>query len=495
MGQDPENHSKLRTQAQVGQELRRRIQSTSAAEEIVSGALKARQSQPDRPVHRARDSFLSWSSDFRKYDGVFNWGTCMLFLGSLKVCVANISEHGFAGSIFQWCAILDILHENHIHFSVMFLLLAGLVLPCIALLLEKRMAAKPSSYWNQCWPLYIVSFTLHLLTPVVIINMEFFHLTVIPALVACLLYTTVSLKMISYIQVNKWCRDLAVKSENNNNHRPSGGGDLLRDRKFSYESSQNSRSNPKDDYSYEENKVKLVQWPENLTLKDMTYFVLAPTLCYELNFPRNVRVRKSFLISRIMEVVLGVNLMHSLICQWIVPNVIDSDPNIKFDLSYTLERVIRIAVPNHVLWLFGFYLYFHSFLNALGELLQFADRNFYHDWWNAKNLEIFWRNWNFPVHKWCVRHLYKPTLQMGYSKLLAYVIVFSISAFFHEYLVSVPLKTYKPWAFLGMLGQVPLIFFSKLIESKYGCQLGNLTVWASLIIGQPLAIVVYVQNM
>ena len=105
---------------------------------------------------------------------------------------------------------------------------------------------------------------------------------------------------------------------------------------------------------------------------------------------------------------------------------------------------------------------------------------------------------------------------MGYSKLLAYVIVFSISAFFHEYLVSVPLKTYKvnylrmnsplervavisllfqPWAFLGMLGQVPLIFFSKLIESKYGCQLGNLTVWASLIIGQPLAIVVYVQNM
>ena len=33
-----------------------------------------------------------------------------------------------------------------------------------------------------------------------------------------------------------------------------------------------------------------------------------------------------------------------------------------------------------------FYLLFHSLLNTLGELLQFADRDFYHDWWNAANL-------------------------------------------------------------------------------------------------------------
>lgn len=43
---------------------------------------------------------------------------------------------------------------------------------------------------------------------------------------------------------------------------------------------------------------------------------------------------------------------------------------------------------------------------------------------------------------------------MGYGKSTASVIVFFISAFFHEYLVSVPLKTFKVWAFLGMMGQV-----------------------------------------
>lgn len=54
----------------------------------------------------------------------------------------------------------------------------------------------------------------------------------------------------------------------------------------------------------------------------------------------------------------------------------------------------------------------------------------------------------------CYRHLYIPIVEMGYGKTTASVVVFFISAFFHEYLVSVPLKTFKIWAFMGMMGQV-----------------------------------------
>jgi diacylglycerol O-acyltransferase 1 len=39
--------------------------------------------------------------------------------------------------------------------------------------------------------------------------------------------------------------------------------------------------------------------------------------------------------------------------------------------------------------------------------------------------------------------------------MTASVVVFFVSAFFHEYLVSVPLKTFKVWAFMGMMGQIP----------------------------------------
>lgn len=96
-----------------------------------------------------------------------------------------------------------------------------------------------------------------------------------------------------------------------------------------------------------------------------------------------------------------------------------------------------------------------------------------------------------PVHRWCVRHLYIPLVELGYSKSKASVIVFFVSAFFHEYLVSVPLKTFNVYAFVGMMAQIPLSFISKLLEKNVGERWGNMIVWASLILGQPLCIMIY----
>ena len=39
--------------------------------------------------------------------------------------------------------------------------------------------------------------------------------------------------------------------------------------------------------------------------------------------------------------------------------------------------------------------------------------------------------------------MYKPLLAQGYSKKVAMVVVFFISAAFHEYMVSVPLRLAK----------------------------------------------------
>ncbi|EEC06094.1 sterol O-acyltransferase, putative [Ixodes scapularis] len=72
---------------------------------------------------------------------------------------------------------------------------------------------------------------------------------------------------------------------------------------------------------------------------------------------------------------------------------------------------------------------------------------------NAETVQYFWQNWNIPVHQWCLRHLYKPLVAAGMSRSRACVMVFLLSAFFHEYLVSVPLKMFRVWAFFGMLAQ------------------------------------------
>ena len=33
-----------------------------------------------------------------------------------------------------------------------------------------------------------------------------------------------------------------------------------------------------------------------------------------------------------------------------------------------IERLLKLAIPNHLIWLVWFYLIFHSFLNTVGEV-------------------------------------------------------------------------------------------------------------------------------
>ncbi|CAM9864484.1 unnamed protein product [Heterosigma akashiwo] len=51
-----------------------------------------------------------------------------------------------------------------------------------------------------------------------------------------------------------------------------------------------------------------------------------------------------------------------------------------------VERVLVMAVPSTYIWLLGFYVFFHLYMNLLAELLRFGDREFYKDWWNSTSL-------------------------------------------------------------------------------------------------------------
>ncbi|KAM9690222.1 diacylglycerol O-acyltransferase 1 isoform 3-T3 [Dama dama] len=237
---------------------------------------------------------------------------------------------------------------------------------------------------------------------------------------------------------------------------------------------------------------RTVSYPDNLTYRDLYYFLFAPTLCYELNFPRSPRIRKRFLLRRLLEMLFLTQLQVGLIQQWMVPAIQNSMKPFKdMDYSRIVERLLKLAVPNHLIWLIFFYWLFHSCLNAVAELMQFGDREFYRDWWNSESITYFWQNWNIPVHKWCLRHFYKPMLRRGSSKWVARTGVFLASAFFHEYLVSIPLRMFRLWAFTGMMAQIPLAWIvGRFFRGNYG----NAAVWLSLIIGQPVAVLMYVHD-
>lgn len=59
-------------------------------------------------------------------------------------------------------------------------------------------------------------------------------------------------------------------------------------------SSIQQSANDVTDFEHEMNDCgnSLVQYPDNLNFGDLYYYILAPTLCYELNFPRTQRIRK-----------------------------------------------------------------------------------------------------------------------------------------------------------------------------------------------------------
>ncbi|XP_072373768.1 diacylglycerol O-acyltransferase 1-like [Scyliorhinus torazame] len=373
--------------------------------------------------------------------------------------------------------------------------------------------------------------------------------------------------------------------------------------------------------SYDENNTdgsniqEMVIFPDNLTIKDLYYFLFAPTLCYQMNFPRSSKIRLRFLLRRLVEMSIfdpqtkrkmaqviataqesGMNqtyatysntksashlmtrfwdlyedesaavdrpmsrfssgasnfrvasideiataspdrkagemaedylltiglechldlafagpdakgeegeqnfdwnifLIHlfiGLIQQWVLPVTRNSmQPFVEMKLTTVIHQLMLLAIPNHFMWLILFHGFFHSTLNFIAELLRFGDRRFYRDWWNSETLTYFWSNSNIILHKWYLRHVYRPLIEKGYSKWEAQTSVFILSALYHEYMIAAPLQMFRFWLFMEMMVQVPTAWFlSKFVRGFYG----NAIVWVCIILGPPLVVYMYIHD-
>jgi diacylglycerol O-acyltransferase-1 len=233
------------------------------------------------------------------------------------------------------------------------------------------------------------------------------------------------------------------------------------------------------------------------TLSHALYFLAAPTLCYQLEYPRSPFIRWRFVARRVGELVFCGGLMIFFIEQYIQPAIDSSFVHIEnLNMWYLFERVLKLAVPCLCVWLLMFYALFHSYFNLIAELLRFGDRLFYKAWWNSATLEEYWKLWNLPVHSWCVRHLYAPLLRVGLSPMASLFVVFTFSAVMHEVLISIPTHAFHWYAFAAMMAQIPIIvitklFFRSLSHSSFEW-LGNVFFWLSFcIFGQPICVLLY----
>uniref|UniRef100_A0A0N5BK59 O-acyltransferase n=1 Tax=Strongyloides papillosus TaxID=174720 RepID=A0A0N5BK59_STREA len=448
-------------------ELRRRRKpsadsSTRRKQEFFSTTNKC--DRADKPIHKPQDSLFSSSSGWTNYRGFLNLIILLLVISNGRVALENLMKYGILITPVEWVKCIFSDFYSWSNFSIILLSNVSII---IVLFVEKLLA---NGYISNklAIPFYIFLLLSHIAVPA-IVTLYYINANPLFSNMTLSIIVVQFLKLWSYIQVNYWCRNQQNNTSSN--------------RKNSTDSSDSGNSTIQTKNVY----------PENLTLYDIYYFMMAPTLCYELNFPRTPGRRKTFLTKRIIEIIFLPILYAALCQQWIIPLVKNGViPFSEMNISKMTERVLKLAIPNLLLWLLMFYIIFHSFLNLIAEVLRFADREFYRDFWNAESIGMFWRTWNIPVHRWCVRHCFIPLIEVGYTKYFASICVFVVSAFFHEYLVSIPLKMFRLWAFNGMLFQIPLNMFCEKYVKKG--KLGNIIVWLSLILGQPMAILMYVHD-
>uniref|UniRef100_F6TMU0 O-acyltransferase n=1 Tax=Equus caballus TaxID=9796 RepID=F6TMU0_HORSE len=395
----------------------------------------------DLRCHHLQDSLFSSDSGFSNYRGILNWCVVMLILSNARLFLENLIKYGILVDPIQ---VVSLFLKDPYSWPALCLVIVANVFAVAAFQVEKRLAV--GALTEQAGLLlHVVNLATILCFPAAVaLLLE--SITPVGSVLALMVYTILFLKLFSYRDVNLWCREIRAmkaKTKAASSGRAANGGAAH----------------------------CTVSYPDNLTYRDLYYFLFAPTLCYELNFPRSPRIRKRFLLRRLLEMLFFTQLQVGLIQQWMVPTIQNSMKPFKdMDYSRIIERLLKLAVPNHLIWLIFFYWLFHSCLNAVAELMQFGDREFYRDWWNSESVTYFWQNWNIPVHKWCSRHFYKPMLRRGSSKWVAKTGVFLASAFFHE---------------------IPLAWIvSRFFRGNYG----NAAVWLTLIIGQPVAVLMYVHD-
>ena len=155
-----------------------------------------------------------------------------------------------------------------------------------------------------------------------------------------------------------------------------------------------------------------------------------------------------------------------------------------------LLATLHMSVPGAYMWLSIFYALFHCYLNFWAELTQFADRRFYSDWWNAGNLNEYWRKWNQPIHNYLIRHIYYPCRRYKLNAFVASLIAFTVSAIFHEYIVVGIFSVYNFIAFSLMFVNVPCMFLQRQLKGYISGNTNNVLFWFFyIILGQPFGII------
>ncbi|XP_062920072.1 sterol O-acyltransferase 1-like [Mobula hypostoma] len=223
------------------------------------------------------------------------------------------------------------------------------------------------------------------------------------------------------------------------------------------------------------------------------YFLFAPTLIYRDNYPRNPTIRWSYVATKFAQVLGCLFYAYYIFVRLCIPlfRNISQEP---FSLKVLVLCIFNSILPGVLVLFLAFFAFLHCWLNAFAEMLQFADRMFYKDWWNSTSFANYYRTWNVVVHDWLYYYAYRDFLWLFTHRFRAAAMlsVFTVSAVVHEYVLAVCFGFFYPVLFclfmcFGMA-------FNFVLHDRRKGPVWNVVMWTSLFLGQGMLVCLYSQE-
>ncbi|XP_034736765.1 sterol O-acyltransferase 1 isoform X1 [Etheostoma cragini] len=250
-----------------------------------------------------------------------------------------------------------------------------------------------------------------------------------------------------------------------------------------------------------ENVPRVLIWAKEKTsprpvvpqVSQYIYFLFAPTLIYRDKYPRNPVIRWGYVATKLLQVLGCLFYAYYVFVRLCIPQFHSISLQL-FDVRAMVLCIFNSILPGVLILFLGFFAFLHCWLNAFAEMLCFADRMFYKDWWNSTSFANYYRTWNVVVHDWLYYYVYRDLLLMSQRRFrpVAMLLVFTVSAVVHEYILAICFGFFYPVLFclfmcFGMM-------FNFILHDQRKGPIWNIIMWTSLFLGQGVIICLYSQE-
>ena len=315
------------------------------------------------PIHtEGRPSPLSYDEkqSQQNYRGFFNLGVIIMFLSHTRLMLDNIHRHGLQVGLPSFA--FD-SHLPNLLFWSLSSSFQALMFWSVSIAASYTLEVIAVKYYIKEGTILLINTllgTFNILVPIVWV----WHSKSHPVVSFVFVFQSIVMwmKLISYAHVN---RDLRRS---------------IRHQKGSEDDSDYNNSKPQNIYlnNVKDLQLPIVGYPSNITLQNLLYFLIAPTLCYQLNYPRTESIRWRHASTLLLRLVVFTAMMYFAFRQYVMPTLNNSIDAVRSnDIPSILEKLLKLSIPNTYIWLLMFYVFFHVWLNLLAEITRFGDRVFY----------------------------------------------------------------------------------------------------------------------